>query len=286
MVRSFALLCFIIAGQLFGAELTSVVAADPTSVPGADPAFAQAEVKASAFDGGAFLVWTDTRTGGLWPDVYGARVRFDGTVLEPSGIPIATGPREQESPDIACAASVCLAAWINRDRVEAARFAVDGTRIDLAPIELQIANGVHAVSVGTDGTSFVVVWSTSNNELDVQLVGADGALSGAVATLPLADNVRTTAVASDGQGWEIVWAEYQGTDGGELARSVLFTPPASFTQGPQILTTSSYPTFPMSRRRARAEGTSRCGTTSLRTRSPERSSRSASSPLARRTAER
>ena len=54
-----------------------------------------------AFAGGVFLVvWEDLRSGADY-DVYGCRVRPDGTVLDREGLALAGGPRNQAQPDVA-----------------------------------------------------------------------------------------------------------------------------------------------------------------------------------------
>jgi len=53
-----------------------------------------------AFGGGVFfVVWHDLRNGKDW-DVYGVRVTCDGKVLEPGGIAIGVGERNQCEPDV------------------------------------------------------------------------------------------------------------------------------------------------------------------------------------------
>jgi hypothetical protein len=44
-----------------------------------------------AFNGTWLLVWNDRRTTGAGPGVYGARIRADGTVVDPAGFVIAPG---------------------------------------------------------------------------------------------------------------------------------------------------------------------------------------------------
>jgi hypothetical protein len=44
-----------------------------------------------AFNGAWLLVWNDRRTTAGGPGVYGARIRDDGTVADPSGFLIAPG---------------------------------------------------------------------------------------------------------------------------------------------------------------------------------------------------
>lgn len=69
-----------------------------------------------AFSGGMFLVvWHDLRNGRDW-DVYAARVRPDGRVLEHNGFLVAGGVRNQASPALAAADGGFLVVWQHHDR--------------------------------------------------------------------------------------------------------------------------------------------------------------------------
>jgi hypothetical protein len=66
-----------------------------------------------AWDGKQFLVvWSDTRGGGLTPDIYGARIAVDGTIVGDSeGFPISTAPGAQRSPDVTWTGRRFLTVW-------------------------------------------------------------------------------------------------------------------------------------------------------------------------------
>src|SRR4051794_12791375 len=102
------LVAMVCAATAFAGALGGVRAVDPGVAASSPPFSEQVGLKASPFDGGAWFVWDDLRSGGLWPDVYGARIANDGTVLDPGGRLIAGGPRAQELADVACAQSLCL----------------------------------------------------------------------------------------------------------------------------------------------------------------------------------
>jgi uncharacterized repeat protein (TIGR02543 family) len=58
------------------------------------------------------VVWTDERSyDASGPDIYGARVRRSGTVLEPDGIAISTSMEAQERPAVASNGSGFLVVW-------------------------------------------------------------------------------------------------------------------------------------------------------------------------------
>jgi hypothetical protein len=74
------------------------------------------------------VVWTDTRDGDA--DIYGARVRPNGTVEDPAGIPISTAPGAQTSPRVAHHNSKSLVVWDDTrngpSRIWGARLGEDG----------------------------------------------------------------------------------------------------------------------------------------------------------------
>lgn len=66
----------------------------------------------AAWDGTQFLVaWHDSRGGRPTPDIYGARVLPDGTVLDPGGFPISTAPGAQERPSVVWTGRRFLVVW-------------------------------------------------------------------------------------------------------------------------------------------------------------------------------
>lgn len=83
----------------------------------------------------AWVVWEDTRRG--QSDIFGARVREDGTVLEPGGVPISTASRAQREPRVASVGDKSFVLWTDerdggRTRIRGARVASDGTVINKA----------------------------------------------------------------------------------------------------------------------------------------------------------
>ncbi|HMM46969.1 MAG TPA: hypothetical protein PKC12_03210 [Thiobacillaceae bacterium] len=70
----------------------------------------------AVFSGGRFLAaWHDLRNGRDW-DVYAARVRVDGRVLEPGGFLVAGGRENQASPMLAPATAGFLVVWQHHAR--------------------------------------------------------------------------------------------------------------------------------------------------------------------------
>ncbi|MFP2923708.1 hypothetical protein ACLESO_00560 [Pyxidicoccus sp. 3LG] len=87
------------------------------------------------------VVWSDTRNGSV--DIFGARVRPDGSVEDPDGIPISTAPGEQNFPRVAHHNSKSLVVWDDtRDgshRIWGARLGEDGAVWD--PSGFAISSG-------------------------------------------------------------------------------------------------------------------------------------------------
>lgn len=153
------------------------------------------------FDGtNFFIVWTDNRNGNK--DIYGARVTPEGTVLDPTGIPISTANNEQQNPSVALGRINYLVVWEdyrnNRDVADiyGARVSVAGSVSDPQGIPISIAPH-HQVNpkVIFDRTSynFFVVWEDHRNNQDVDIYGT---------------RVTTVGVVLDPQGIPISTAYY------------------------------------------------------------------------------
>jgi hypothetical protein len=130
---------------------------------------------AVAFGAGQYLVvWGHQSSGNL--NVYGTRVAGDGTVLDPEGIPIGTGPQYQGDPAIGFDGTNYLVAWtkgpFGSGDIYCARVAPDGTVLDLASIPVSTAAGdQHGVAVEFDGTNYLVAWQDHRGE-DWDVYGA------------------------------------------------------------------------------------------------------------------
>src|SRR5687768_994617 len=103
-------------------------------------------------DGISLAVWQDTRSGGnpnvyngvgigTMTDIYAARVRADGSVIDVTPIPVAVNSYNQDTPKAAWNGTNWLVAWHTErdaDRYEtdinAVRIAPDGTVLDQQPI--------------------------------------------------------------------------------------------------------------------------------------------------------
>jgi phosphoribosylformylglycinamidine (FGAM) synthase PurS component len=97
---------------------------------------------AAVFDGANFIVvWQDNRYGYDY-DIFGARATPQGTVLDPSGIPISTAVDDQLMPALGFDGANCLVVWQDYRNgsdfdIFGARLSPQGTVFDSGPVVSQ-----------------------------------------------------------------------------------------------------------------------------------------------------
>src|SRR5690242_7928303 len=116
-----------------------------------------------AFDGNNYLVvWLDGRDLPQY-SIYGARVRPDGTVLDPSGILICRSSSRLVQPSVAGNASGFFVAWTDdrgtSDDIYGTLIASDGEAVTPNGFPITTADNSQASpAVAANGTGFLVVW--------------------------------------------------------------------------------------------------------------------------------
>lgn len=113
------------------------------------------------------VVWGDMRSGTGW-DIFGARVRSDGRVDDPAGIPISTAPGDQRFPGVAHHDSKSLVVWDDTragpHRIWGARVEEDGDVRD--PAGFAISGGEYAnefrPAVAYGSNQFLVPYAASS----------------------------------------------------------------------------------------------------------------------------
>jgi len=170
-----------------------------------------------AFDGTNFLVvWNDARAAS---SVYGARVKSDGTVLDPSGVVLAAGSGtvSKSVSDIAFDGTNYILALNQSTDVYAARVAKDLTILDPNGfVVASAANYQQNAAVAFDGTNYLFAFQDSR-DTNAKLRGARVSPAGAV--LDPATFVISTApgrsfypdVASNGTGFLVTWMDEAAT---------------------------------------------------------------------------
>jgi hypothetical protein len=174
-------------------------------------------------NGTSFLVaWQDFR-GGLFSDIYGARVSSTGGVLDTSGFAISNAANHQAAPALDFDGTNFLVVWQDFRNggvadIYGARVSTAGAVVDNAAtgrVLSNAANAQYAPAVAHDGTNFLVVWQDLRNG-GADVYGARMSSAGNLldATgLPIstaAGNQGSPSVAHDGTRFLVVWQDSRG----------------------------------------------------------------------------
>jgi hypothetical protein len=126
-------------------------------------------------------VWQDLRGRRNW-EIYGARVRSDGTVLDPEGLAVGAGAGNRRHPRVAWSGRVFLAVWMQERSgagwdIVATRVAPDGRVLDPEGIVVGGGPGDQTRSaVAWNGRAFVVAWmDTRRGDTDLSAARVDDA---------------------------------------------------------------------------------------------------------------
>ncbi|KFE70727.1 hypothetical protein DB31_5769 [Hyalangium minutum] len=180
--------------------------------------------------GGLFFLAWDDRRNEAQSDVYAARLRAsDGVVLDPAGIPLATGPASQTGVSAASDGSRFLVVWhhstdSNSSDVYGQRIGMDGGLIDPAAVPLFAATTrqERVPTVVFDGTRFMVVWVNTWNGFsrgDIHGGRVQPSDLAVIDTPPLlvsstANSEGAPAVAAGANSYLVVWMDSRGWTGG------------------------------------------------------------------------
>jgi hypothetical protein len=171
----------------------------------------------------ALVVWSDFR-GGSDFDVYGARVSRTGSVLDASGIAIATGTGAQDAPDVAWDGTRFLVAWEDGSgadpNIRAARVSAAGAVEDATGFTVSSAAGAQrAPAVAATGAGFLVAWTDfragpSSSDVYAARVTTAGAVQDAtgLAVSTAAGNQFGVDVGYDGTDALVVWTDSRNAD--------------------------------------------------------------------------
>ncbi|MBX3190367.1 MAG: hypothetical protein KF819_25430 [Labilithrix sp.] len=180
---------------------------------------------------GYFAVWFDRR--GIRPAIYGARIASDGTVIDGSGIAIATGVGSTV-PLVSAANDGFLVTWavsyfdtFQPPGVYGVRLDAQGTPLDTTPLVLAAnQTNVEQPSSAFDGTSWFVAWQRYGGPSSWDIAGVRVPRTGAVldatpievSKLPEAE--YQPIVRWDGASHFVMWRSFNtlygrkfGTDG-------------------------------------------------------------------------
>jgi hypothetical protein len=177
--------------------------------------------------GNYLVAWADSRNSPPpFYDIYGARIRGDGTLMDPAGIAICTA-HTQFTPAVASDGTNYLVVWqdareVNASDIYAARLRQDGNVLEPNGFPVSAdTNGQYEPDVAFDGVDFLVVWSqfahgTPPGYQD-DIYGARVSRGGVVldpAGIPISRAAYAQslpAVASDGSGFFVTWRDTRNT---------------------------------------------------------------------------
>ncbi|MFY0575125.1 hypothetical protein ACN28S_12805 [Cystobacter fuscus] len=177
-----------------------------------------------AHDGvNALVVWHDYRSDDNYPDIYGARVSSNGTVLDTSGIVISNAAQSQYNP-VVSANGGFLVVWEDyrsgTPNIYGARLNGTGTVLDSNGIPIaNSANYQSSPAVAHNGTNYPVVWYEYRNDTGADIQGARVNTSGIVLDTSgisisnAGGEQYIPAVTYDGSSFLVVWQDYRGGTG-------------------------------------------------------------------------
>ena len=184
-------------------------------VPVKPAAAAGGTMSAAAWNGEVHLVVWMVDTSTSWTDLYAARVKSDGTVLDPGGFPIATSPGAQWWPKVASDGTDFFVAWSEIGQgVFGTRVRSDGTVEHADGRPLVTGPGydeTNAHDLTWSGDHYTLVTGARESaELLVSRLEPDGSHEGephVVVSSLTSDDLRSVSVAWNGSTTILAWAE-------------------------------------------------------------------------------
>ncbi len=201
---------------------------------------------AVCFDGSNSLVaWQDYRNNAGEPDIYAARVKPDGTVLDSTGLIITQAARDQYTPALGFDGVNFLVVWEDHRNgspdIYGARVTPGGTVLD--PDGLAIAQAVNdqtSPAITFDGANFLVVWrDCRTSPANPDIYGARVTPGGVVmdmagfAICQAATPQGHPGIGFDGTNFLVVWEDHRSgafTDlyGARVTRDATVLDPGGF----------------------------------------------------------
>ncbi len=179
VVAAFALSLAPSRASAAGLAVSAPTALDPTKI---NAVRMQEDVAAAANDSVTLFAWTDSRSGGR--DIYAARVRNDGTVLDPNGIAIASTGGDELGPTVSWNGTNWLVVWDRDGAIVAARVATDGEVLDPSGIDVYTGAFTSRTPAAAGlGGGHAIVWAVSG--ADSRIFGAVVASDGSLEVAPV-----------------------------------------------------------------------------------------------------
>jgi hypothetical protein len=171
----------------------------------------------SSTHAGSLVAWTDGRNG-IDQDLYVARVRPDGEVLDPGGIPVSVGAGSPLVHSISFDGTTSLVVWTDGPALRCQRIGSDGATLDGSGVTLTTLPSTTATtrsfSASSDGSNWLVAWTVDpgnggSSDVYAMRVNADGTPD--PTPIPLASSAvvdeHSPGVSHDGTHWLVAWIE-------------------------------------------------------------------------------
>ena len=209
----------VLSSDIYAARITGTgTTLDSAGVP-ISTATERQGVPSVDFDGANYLVaWHELHSGSNY-DIYGARVRTDGTVIDSLGIGISTVTFVQELPSVTFGERYYLITWTDlrggpTPDIYGARVDTSGTVLDTSGIAVSTAGNAQSSPVACfDGTNFLAVWEDARNWPSLNIYVARVDTAGTVldtAGIPIStlETIQVLpSIAFDGSNYFVVWQD-------------------------------------------------------------------------------
>ena len=138
------------------------------------------------------------------PDIYGARVAADGTVLDPASFVISSTTNNDVAPDVAADGTNYMVVWTTLAQTKGARVSPAGVVLDSAGISILSFTGSTGPTIAYDGTRYLVV--TGNYPPRANRVTPAGTVLNGTSGITLA-YCTSPRVAYDGTNFVVVGSQ-------------------------------------------------------------------------------
>jgi hypothetical protein len=196
---------------------------------------------ALAYDGNNFIATYSTIVGDIVLDynVLARRINSDGQLLDTNGFTISGGSGIQKSPAVLFDGADYMVAWednrIGNDQIDAAF--IDAAGVVTPADGFEVSKGFNNQLFGDiafDGTNYMVVWSDSRNEINMNIFAArindQGVLLDQQAIQITTGEVdcNDPAIAFNGSNYLIVWEKESDIFGARLSKAGAVLDPEGF----------------------------------------------------------
>jgi hypothetical protein len=214
--------------DIYGARVASDgTVLDPLGIAISTAAYDQYRLSVASNGTDYFVAWEESS---FDPDIYGARVASDGTVLDPAGIAVSTATDTQHLPSVASNGTDYFVAWedwrnwaTTNDDIYGARITSAGTVLDPAGIAVSTAaNDQNNPSAASNGTDYFIVWDDNRSGVDGDIYGtrlraSDGLLldgppdTGGIAVSTAVDDQVFPSATSNGTDYFVAWDDWRNS---------------------------------------------------------------------------